>query len=90
MSVMPGPPLPWPGVSQCRLPEGLAFSCVFGELFPGCGICILQQLLPFSCWADPVSHLPCTRIATEQSESLPQTRWHSLCCQGEGKKKTNP
>lgn len=47
-----GPSLPWPRVSLCRLPEGLAFCCVFGELFPGCVSCILQQLVPFPCCAD--------------------------------------
>lgn len=35
----------------------------------------------------PAAHLPCTRIATEPSESRPPARWRSLCWQEKKKKK---
>lgn len=37
----------------------------------------------------PAAHLPCTRIATEPSESRPPARWRSLCWQEKKKKREN-
>lgn len=50
-------PKPWPSfplgqVSPCRLREVLAYSWDFGELFPGCFSCILEQRSPFPRCAD--------------------------------------